>query len=31
VPDEEKLLLAEQVIIELTGIVGVVNELRVKQ
>ena len=31
VPDEEKLLLAEQAIIELTGIVGVVNELRVKQ
>jgi osmotically-inducible protein OsmY len=31
VPDEEKVLLAEQLIKDLTGIVGVVNELHVKQ
>lgn len=31
VPDEEKVALAEQLITDLTGIAGVVNELRVKQ
>jgi osmotically-inducible protein OsmY len=31
VPDEEKVALAEHLITDLTGIAGVVNELRVKQ